>query len=129
MTEIKAGAILAEAAKTYNERNAVYGDNFKRVGGVMQALFPNGVKLDSDEAFQRWHILELAVVKLTRWAVSVERGESHQDSLRDLAVYSAILEEIDTNANFFTSEGEVRGRIFPVKEKVNAAGPDQASPN
>lgn len=111
MDQLKAGTILNDAAKTYFERNSVYGDNYKRVGGAMAALFPNGVKLDSEVAFNRWHILELILVKLSRFAVAVERGESHQDSIRDLAVYAAILEEIDTNAGFFDPEREPQGVI------------------
>jgi hypothetical protein len=127
MTETKAGQILEEAAKTYKIRNAVYGDNYKRVGAAMQALFPKGVRLEGEVAFNRWHILELMLVKLSRYAVAVERGESHQDSLRDLAVYAAILEEIDTNGNFFASEGEVEGRIYPASEVKNVKGSDKTS--
>lgn len=99
--EINAGVLLREASDLYSERNAIYGSNYKRVGAAVAALFPDGVKLDSEEAFNRWHIFELIVVKLSRWAVAVERGGSHKDSLKDLAVYAAILEEIDTNAGFF----------------------------
>lgn len=105
--ELKAGTILEMAAQTYKERNAVYGDNYKRVGKAMQALFPNGVVLNGEASFNRWHILELIVVKLSRYAVAMERGGSHQDSLRDMAVYSAILEEIDTAIGFFNPPAPV----------------------
>lgn len=115
MPEVKAGKFLEEAAQLYAQRNAVYGSNYKRVGAAINALFPNGVKLDNEVAFNRWHIFELIMVKLSRWAVAVERGESHKDSLEDLAVYAAILEEIDTNAGFFD-----KGQAFPLGRIVRA---------
>ena len=44
-----AADILKEASKTFLERNKVYGDNYKSVGRVMKALFPNGVNLKTEE--------------------------------------------------------------------------------
>lgn len=86
-----AADILAEMADTFRERNKVYGDNYKRVGAVMMALFPQGMSLTSAEDFNKWHLFELMVVKLTRFANS---GLTHQDSIHDLAVYAAMVESI-----------------------------------
>lgn len=86
-----AAEILAEMADTYRERNRVYGDNYKRVGAVMAALFPEGMKLSRAEDFNSWHLFELMVVKLTRFANS---GLTHQDSIHDLAVYAAMVESL-----------------------------------
>ena len=83
--------ILAEMAKTFKERNLVYGDNYKRVGAVMEAMFPHGVALQSAEDFNRWHLFELLVVKLTRFANS---GLTHQDSIHDASVYGAMVESL-----------------------------------
>lgn len=83
-----AADVLQEAADTYRARNAVYGDNFKTVGPVMALLLPGGAPpelLHSD----RFHLFELLVVKLTRFANS---GLTHQDSIRDAAVYAAMIE-------------------------------------
>jgi hypothetical protein len=85
--------ILTQGAKTFEERNKVYGNNYLRVGGVMAALFPNGVMLRTPEEFVRWHNFELLVVKLSRFAVS---GLTHQDSMHDSMVYSAMLESFLT---------------------------------
>ena len=50
MIEFKdAGSILVEMGETFRERNKVYGDNYKRVGEVMNALFPDGVELKTVE--------------------------------------------------------------------------------
>lgn len=85
-----ASSILAEMAQTYRERNQVYGDNYKNVGRIMAILFPNGAPaelLHSDH----FHLFELMVVKLTRFAIS---DLSHQDSIHDTAVYAAMIEAI-----------------------------------
>jgi lysophospholipase L1-like esterase len=89
-TPRNAADILQEMSDTYRERNAVYGDNFRMVGPIMKLLFPGGVLpelLGSDQ----FHLFELAVVKMSRLAVS---GLTHQDSARDLGVYAAMIESI-----------------------------------
>jgi hypothetical protein len=91
--EIKRSAadILQEAANTYRERNKIYGDNYKNVGKVMINLHPNGIELKTDEDFTLFHLWELVIVKLTRFANS---GLSHIDSIHDAAVYCAMIQEI-----------------------------------
>lgn len=91
-----AADILAEMADTFRERNKVYGDNYKRVGEVMVALFPEGVSLKTPEDFNTWHLFELMVVKLTRFANS---GLTHEDSIHDLAVYAAMVESLIRKEN------------------------------
>ena len=91
-----AADILAEMADTFRERNKVYGDNYKRVGAVMVAMFPNGVQLKTEEDFNRWHLFELMVVKLTRFA---NTGLVHQDSIHDAAVYAAMVESLINKEN------------------------------
>lgn len=81
--------LLIAMADTYRERNAVYGDNWRNVGNVMMALYPDGIKLSTAEQFNMWHLFELIVVKLTRFANS---KLSHADSIHDIAVYAAMLE-------------------------------------
>lgn len=83
--------LLRAMAQTYEERNAVYGDNFKNVGAVMMALFPTGIVLRTEEEFNSWHLFELMVVKLTRFANS---RLSHCDSIHDAAVYAAMVESL-----------------------------------
>ena len=83
--------MLEEMARTYRERNEIYGDNFRLVGPVMMAMFPKGIELRTAQDFERWHLFELLVVKLTRFATS---GLEHQDSIHDAGVYSAMIESI-----------------------------------
>lgn len=86
-----AADILATMAETYRERNKVYGDNYKIVGQVMAAMFPRGVGLYTPEDYNKWHLFELIVVKLTRFANS---DLSHIDSIHDAAVYCAMVESL-----------------------------------
>jgi hypothetical protein len=86
-----AADILADMADTFRERNKIYGDNYKRVGAVMEAMFPEGVQLKSAADFNTWHLFELMVVKMTRFANS---ELTHQDSIHDLAVYAAMVESL-----------------------------------
>jgi len=89
--ENDAADILAEMADTFRERNKIYGDNYKTVGNVMLALFPDGMSHKTDHDYNIWHLMELAVVKLTRLANS---KMTHKDSVHDAAVYLAMLESM-----------------------------------
>lgn len=85
-----AADIMEDMAKTYRERNAVYGDNYKMVGKLMAVLFPHGVPkevLHSDQ----FHLFELKLVKLSRFAIS---NLTHVDSIHDDGVYSAMIQSI-----------------------------------
>jgi hypothetical protein len=87
-------AILDESAALYRDRNAVYKDNFRMVGKVLEALFPEGrpgLRTASD--YDRWHIFELLIVKLTRYASNFDNP--HEDSLLDQLPYIGILGALD----------------------------------
>lgn len=91
------GDILADMAETYRERGKLYKDNYLRMGPVMTALFPEGVVLRSEQDFIKWHLLDWAVGKITRFAST---GMTHIDSIHDAAVYLAMLEaELKNEAN------------------------------
>jgi len=91
---MNAGDILFKGAETYRERAKVYGDNWRRVGPVMEALRPGGFDLRTPDDHNRFHILMLAVVKLTRYVENWDKG-GHADSTLDLSVYAAMLNAID----------------------------------
>lgn len=82
--------ILRGASATYEERNKQYGDNFRNVAPVMQVLFPRGIPAELLHS-SKWHLFELKIVKLTRFANS---GLTHLDSIHDDMVYSAMIESI-----------------------------------
>jgi hypothetical protein len=85
--------ILRECAATYEQRNKIYGDNYKKFGHAMASIFPNGLDLRTAEDFNRLGIFIQCLSKLTRYSEALSRG-GHQDSAHDLAVYAAMLEEL-----------------------------------
>lgn len=93
---LDAADILNAMSLTFLERNAVYKDNYKLVGPTMAALFPDGVQLKTPEDFETWHLFELVIVKLARFAAS---NLTHIDSPHDGACYLAMLEAILRNRN------------------------------
>lgn len=87
---LRADKVLLAMAKTFAERNAVYGDNFRMIAPLVRVLFPNGVP-SALVADDKWHLFELVLVKLSRYAIS---NLTHADSIHDAAVYAAMLEAI-----------------------------------
>lgn len=86
--------MLRDNAGIYEQRNQLYGDNYKRFGKIMAILFPNGIDLQNADDFNRFGIFVQVVSKITRYAENFSRG-GHDDSLDDNAVYSMMLKELD----------------------------------
>jgi len=91
---MNAADILSSMADTFRERNAIYKDNYKQIGKLCEILFPEGVALKSSKDFNRYFSLVMVIGKLTRYTFNFNKG-GHADSLHDLAVYAAMLAEID----------------------------------
>lgn len=86
--------ILRAAADTYAQRHQIYGENWKKIGQTLHAMFPNGIELKTVDDHVRWYYLVLKVAKLTRYANNFTKG-GHRDSIHDDIVYSAMLESYD----------------------------------
>lgn len=86
--------MLRDAAAIYEERNKLYGDNYKRFGYIMRELFPQGLKLETQDDFNRYGVFVQVVSKITRYAENFTRG-GHVDSLDDMAVYAMMMQELD----------------------------------
>lgn len=84
-----AADILEAMAATMRERNAVYKDNFRMVAPIMRVLFPAGVPPEL-VATDKFHLVELIIVKLTRFAAS---NFTHTDSIHDAGVYAALVQQ------------------------------------
>lgn len=87
---------LAEMGKTFSQRNAVYKDNYVIVGRVMSAFFPDGVTLKTPADFEKWHLFELKIIKLTRFVAS---DLTHKDSILDDGVTSAMMKTLMEETN------------------------------
>jgi len=96
MTEIKSvPQALRDAAGIYEERNKLYGDNYKRHGAVMDVLFPHGIELQDKSDHNRFGVFTQMIAKVTRYAEQFTQG-GHPDSLDDLTVYTQMLQELDS---------------------------------
>jgi len=80
-----AASVLRIGADIYEERNKLYGDNYKHFGKVMRGMFPTGATLITEEDWTRIGIFIQAVSKMTRYGQSFER-KGHPDSLDDCSV-------------------------------------------
>lgn len=87
----RAPEILEDAAATYRERNALYGDNYLKFGRIMKEMFPD-TEITVD-GFNRLGVFVQCLSKLTRYAENMENG-GHYDSALDLSVYAAMLAEL-----------------------------------
>lgn len=88
------GDRLRHAAGIFDERNALYGDNYKNFGKVMVGMFPRGIVLKTEDDFTRFGLFVQAISKDTRYANQFTNG-GHVDSLDDGAVYRQMLNEVD----------------------------------
>jgi hypothetical protein len=88
--------ILHAAAKTQADKDAEYGAAWRKFGPQLKAMFPGGLTLKTDRDFGRFALFIQAMGKLGRYAANFSQG-GHQDSIRDLAVYAAILESYDSD--------------------------------
>lgn len=87
MGEIQGGDVLRDMLETFEERNTRYGKNYLKVGAVLKVLFPEGVKLETEDDFIQFHFLDWIIGKLTRFSAD----RKHIDSIHDLGVYAAML--------------------------------------
>ena len=86
--------MLRDAAKIYEDRNKLYGDNYLNIGHAFKGMFPKGIVLQSPDDFNRFALIVQSLGKLTRYAAQFYQG-GHEDSLVDLSVYSQMLAEVD----------------------------------
>ncbi len=80
-------AALREMAVVFEQRNAVYKDNYKLAGAALDALFPEGMPKDQETM----HLISLLVVKISRY---INSGQSSEDSMVDAGAYCAMLADI-----------------------------------
>lgn len=103
---------LADLGKLFEERNALYKDNYKNFGKTLMGLFPNGITLKTAEEFNRFALFLQIVHKQSRYAQNVTSG-GHADSLDDISVYAQMLREYDDENSVqivFEGNGLVRGK-------------------
>ena len=115
--------MLRECAETYEQRNALYKDNYKKFGAVMQALFAGGFEIKTDADFNRLGMVVQIVGKLTRYTVNFNNG-GHDDSLLDLSVYAQMLRELDNEQRAAADKAWDKPPPKEVLARIKAKRPD-----
>lgn len=99
---------LRKAAELYEQRNAVYGDNYIRFGHVMAEMFPDGLTIKSPHDWNRIGVFVQIMSKITRYSANYDKG-GHEDSMRDAGVYSTMMRELDQKQKRHKFKGRRRG--------------------
>ena len=84
---------LTDLGELFKERNALYGDNYKRFGPSLFALM-GPVQINSAHDMNRFAIMVQVFAKMSRYVQQFNAG-GHHDSLDDLSVYAQMLQELD----------------------------------
>lgn len=87
---------LNKARDIFEERTKVYGgdDAYIQFGTILKALFPQGMRLESESDFARAANIIIIIRKLSRYTWNFEKG-GHEDSVDDSIVYWALQKELD----------------------------------
>ena len=85
---------LRAAAEIYEQRNAMYGDNYKKFGTWAQPLLAD-CNATTVTDVNRLGVLLQMLSKMSRYVENFNAG-GHDDSLDDLVVYSMMLKELDS---------------------------------
>jgi hypothetical protein len=83
-----------EIQDVFKQRSKQYKSNYMEFGKVLKSLFPEEVKLETEEDFARFAALVSVVGKLHRYTINFKKG-GHKDSLVDLVNYTMILNYMD----------------------------------
>jgi hypothetical protein len=88
--------LLQEAAAIQQRKDEEYDAAWKKFGPQLATMFPDGVTLVTARDFGRFALFVQALGKLGRYAGSFSEG-GHEDSARDLTVYAAMLQSMDSS--------------------------------
>jgi hypothetical protein len=91
---VKADAILINLSTMYKDKNAQYGNGHHVAGQLLIHLFPQGIKLETVGDFNRFSLINHIINKLIRYCRQFE-APLEDDHMKDMAVYAAMLMEID----------------------------------
>lgn len=91
--------LLIEKAELFETKGKEYGHTYKEYGNVMMAFFPEDIPVQpSKEFWNKFGIFNMLVHKMMRLA---KTNFGSVDSVKDIQVYAAMLEEIlgEDNSN------------------------------
>lgn len=87
--------LLKEKITLFEQKGKEYGNTYQMFGHVWNAIFPNGVKIKGIKQANVMEIYHMLMHKLLRMASKIETpSEISIDSVKDMQVYAAILEQL-----------------------------------
>lgn len=107
-----ANKFMEEGASTFAERGKVYGNNYLAFGQVMLALFPAGMKVETEKDWNRLGIFVQIMSKITRYCENWENG-GHPDSIHDAMVYAAMMSSVDE-----LTDDDLRAMVYAAPEET-----------
>lgn len=82
---------LEHALEVLQKKVAEYGDAPDRIGHVLDALFPRGLRIEGSDQWAQMATFMNCVAKINRYAANMPKG--HKDSALDLINYAAMLRQ------------------------------------
>jgi hypothetical protein len=95
--------ILEKAAEFFIEKNAGYGDAYKRQPKILFEMLGK-IELNNVDDYERFLRVTSVITKLNRYCTSFKEG-GHLDSAADLVIFSAMLQEL---AHKELPDGEIK---------------------
>lgn len=78
--------VANDIGKLVNEKNAAYGDSFKRSGEILKILYPNGISVDE-------YVSALTVVRILdkMFRIATDPGYGGEEPFKDIAGYGILM--------------------------------------
>lgn len=87
--------LLNEKAELFKEKGKIYGHTYKDFGKFLNLFFPDGLKIKGTYELNKLGLFNMLMHKIIRISKMLFiSDECVIDSIKDLQVYSAMLEEI-----------------------------------
>lgn len=95
VADMKASEILNSNAQTFEDKGKEYGHSYKEFGKVAEAIFPDGVMFQGDvSVIKKWNATGIYFMMIHKMMRIASTGFQSIDSMKDLSIYSAMLEEV-----------------------------------
>lgn len=96
--------LMHEGMEIIRQRETTYGNSgYHQHAAIINALFPNGLKLEGEEQFGRWALLGMIIAKVVRYSNNIT-ADGHDDSMLDIGNYAFLLLAYDKNIRQEKSE-------------------------
>lgn len=104
MNNNRPSEILKEMSELFEKKNAQYKSNWRQTAPFIKALFPEGIKLESESDINRFQFVLMIGTKLLRYSNNWKTP--HKDSIQDLIVYAALLDACDDELEIKSKNNE-----------------------